>query len=316
MGRRVTLDERRIVEDALSHVPAGTAGRAGCPLCEAVRGRRDVKKSLYLHADGGWVCFRCNATGWLPGTGPRAGADYAMRTVPMPVADPSAEAWRRPPPGFLPLYEDPGDTLPGLDAHRAYLAWRGLDARVLREARVGGVRGGKLGARVVVPVFAPGGAEWWGWSARLIGPPRWEGEFTYRTPEAMPRTRLLYRQEILTVETSAPVFVVEGALKALHLWPHAVATLGKLTADQLRLLTSARRPVVFLADGDAWGPTEPYTAALRAYGLSAGALRTPPKTDPNDYPDGLAVFLPLAFDALRTYGAVDVPAPSELTAGP
>ena len=185
---------------------------------------------------------------------------------------------------------------------------------MLREARVGGVRGASS-AR----------ASWCRLRARRRGvvglerpvdrPRGGKGSSPIARPKRCPRTRLLYRQEILTVETSAPVFVVEGALKALHLWPHAVATLGKLTADQLRLLTSARRPVVFLADGDAWGRRSPTPPPCARTG-SPRARSTPPKTDPNDYPDGLAVFLPLAFDALRTYGAVDVPRSSELTAGP
>lgn len=301
--------DRELMLSALAHFSPGQRGRTGCPLCEAVRGRRDAKQSLYLHADGGWLCFRCGGKGYLPGTGPNA---HGPARVILPPSDPALDEWRRPPFGFRTLYEGEGYDDPSLDTHRAYLEFRGLPAEVCRAAKVGGVCGGVLGERVVVPVFSPDAAHWWGWSARLIRPPRGEWEPVYRSPAAMPRTRLLYRQEALSVVTRAPVFVVEGAIKALHLWPHAVATLGKLTAEQLRLLAAAaERPVVFLADGDAWGPSEAQVAGLRAYGLEAGALRMPPRTDPNDYPAGLGAFLPYVPDALAARYAVNVPPPGE-----
>lgn len=69
MGRRLDRDEWRLCVAALDgQRDRHGVARVGCPLCERVRGRLDVKRSLYCHDDGGFVCFRCGASGALPGS--------------------------------------------------------------------------------------------------------------------------------------------------------------------------------------------------------------------------------------------------------
>ena len=297
---KLSRADRALVEAALSTSARDTGQgktRVGCPLCERIRGKTDTKQSLYLHADGGWVCFRCAAAGWLPGTGSNAGGAWAghvgidARTE---VLDPTqADAWKHAPEGFTELYDDAGLESRSLQFHRDYLAHRGIDPHVAKLARIGGVVSGRLAGHVVVPVFAPivRGVtadreldQWWGWVARTLYPSPNPYAPVYREPAGAPKGTYFYRGEILAIETSSPAFVVEGVFDALPLWPDAVACLGKVVGAQFSLLCASRRPVVFIPDGDAWRAGDGLMLALRAAVVRAGCLRLPPKTDPDEIP--------------------------------
>lgn len=280
MGRPLSPYEKRTVNTALERVGVGARGRIECPLCVATRGRADLKKSLYLHPDGGWVCFRCGVTGWLPGSGSAGGSRCVFVDLPEHAGGP--ELWQQPPEGYRPLYEN--EYTEDLDVFREYLDVRGLDPLVARAMGLGGVTTGRHRGYVIAPVRDPDGS-WKGWVGRYAGVPP-ENLPTYRYPPGMPWHTYLYRQEILSVPTALPALVVEGFLDALHLFPNAVATLGKMSPRQIQLLLNSRRPVVLVPDGDAWERAEAQLPGLRAMGLEAGVLLLPPRMDPDEFPPG------------------------------
>lgn len=289
---RLTRSDYALVEAALAGARNSGSGnaRVGCPLCERIRGKRDTKQSLYLHADGGWVCFRCAAAGWLPGTGSNRG--LRPRRPETEILDPSAdsEAWKRPPEGFYELYAGEGEDAVAFNLHRQYIEARGIDPRTAKLAHLGGCITGRLAWHVVLPilgtttgVYDPDGPmSWQGWVARTLYPP--EDPFTpiYREPYGAPKGRSLYRGDILASASSSPAYVVEGVFDALPLWPDAVATLGKVTQAHLDLLAQSKRPVVFIPDGDAWRAGDAYALYLRILGVRAGCLRLPPRVDPDE----------------------------------
>lgn len=324
---RLTHADRALVEAALTTRARDTGqgkSRVGCPLCERIRGRADVKQSLYLHADGGWVCFRCGSAGWLPGYGPNPmGGGWAGRVgydSRMAIVDPeAADAWKRPPEGWAELYNDDGLAARSLNAHRAYLEHRGIDHRVAKLARVGGCVQGLLAYHVVVPVFAPERRDglaarerdqWHGWVARTLYPSSNPFAPVYREPAGAPKGTYLYREEVLYLESTAPVFVVEGVFDALPLWPDGVATLGKVTGPILSLLCNARRPVVLVPDGDAWRAGDALMLSLRAAGVSAGCVRLPPKTDPDEV--AIPTLRMAAMESLIAWESVPVEVPREV----
>jgi len=96
----------------------------------------------------------------------------------------------------------------------------------------------------------------------------------------MARGLYLYNQATLYAPSQAPVFVVEGTLDAVYLWPDAVALLGMWTDQQIEILCTSERPLVVLLDGDAW--KEALADILRMYGKTAVSIRLGPKLDPDD----------------------------------
>lgn len=278
--------------------------RAGCPLCERIRGKADTKQSLYLHADGGWVCFRCGAAGWLPGTGSSSRALQVRPETRTAVLD--GEEWRQPPAGFAPLYEGDGLASLALDIHREYIAARGISDTIGRLAHLGGCVSGRCAWSVVAPVLDDSVTPpvWSGWVARTIYPPENPWEPVYREPLGCPKGTFLYRQSSLFVETDSPVYIVEGVFDALPLWPDGVAALGKVTGAQFSILRGARRPVVFVPDGDAWRAGDGFAFALRAAGVPAGCVRLPPRVDPDEVLPG--ALRDAALESLLRWSPVEV----------
>lgn len=287
MTRRASDYERALVEAALDVRGKDTGGgrrRAPCPMCERVRARADAKLSVYQHADGGWVCFRCGVTGWLSWATPRARA-------PAEVARPTivGEAWKRPPAGFVPVFEGEAEDDPAFDLCRDYVAHRGVPREVARALHLGATPSGFLRDHVVVPVLedSPTGREWHGWVARTLRPAE-PGAPTYREPVGTPKGTFLYQQSALRAGSSVPAIVVEGVFDVMPLYPNGAATLTKMSPALFRVILAecraSGRPVVFLPDGDCWRDGDAYALAARAAGLRAGSVRLPPRTDPNEVP--------------------------------
>ena len=276
MARRLSTPDWRLCTAVLRGVArSGGRHRVPCPLCERTRGKSDTKESLYLHADGGFVCFRCGAAGFMPGATPR---QYTA-----PQASTTAAVWQRPPDGFTLLYDGEGMLDPRFGPHRTYLETespkgRGLDPNVARFSYVGGIL--RPRPAVVVPVLDPTGKYWQGWVARDLHPTA--GWSPYRYPQGMPWHTYLYGQDILGEASSFPAFVVEGVFDRMALYPHGVATLGKPTGNHIAILARSKRPVVFCPDGDAWGPAEWHAYTLRLVGVRSGAIRLPPRVDPDE----------------------------------
>lgn len=240
--------------------------RGDCPLCELKSGKADRKQCLGLEVTTGhWHCFRCGARGLL--------ADVDIPTSPRAPAVANVVDL---PDGFFELYREPGRSAFMAEGARDYLADRGVDEVVGRAARIGACLVGRYRGRIVVPVYAPEGALV-GWSARdFLG----QSERKYLYPEGMRRALIMYNAAALLVDSTEPVFVVEGVFDALALWPDGAGCLGKPSPPQVEMLRATTRPVVVLLDGDAWRESFGLASKLRAFGKRAGSVRLPPKTDP------------------------------------
>jgi hypothetical protein len=275
--------------------------RGNCPVCELRLGRPDRKQCLGVHVPSGrWHCFRCSADGKIQDM-PEEVAALAPRTEEV------REVVRAmaPPEGFFRVTTGPGLTARSLADARRYLfnpperGGRGLDPDVLHDAQVGACAVGRYHGRVVVPLISPSDGAWLGWSSRVwmgqkewlarceaAGVPRGEAEEHWRAylyPPGMPRD-WFYNHAALLVETDEPALVVEGVFDVLcdQVGPErGVAALGKPSHVQVEALIAARRPVVFLLDGDAWREAEALSLRLRFEGQRSGFVRLPPKTDPD-----------------------------------
>lgn len=247
--------------------------RAPCPFCAASgKDGRDPVFSVNL-ATGHYVCHRCKVGGSL-----ELDDEFLERAAQVPPGD--DEEARKPPDGYLPLGE--GDGLRALCAApaRAYLAKRGVARETVRTARLGVVVDprSKYANRVILPVLA--GAAWRGWVARdYTG----RAEKKYLNPRGSWRGDCLYNEAALLVETEVPCLIVEGGFDALPFGQDAVAVLGQPTEDQILLVKAlARRPAVFVLDGDAWEAGWALGLRLRLEGLRAGSVRLPPRKDPDE----------------------------------
>jgi hypothetical protein len=278
-----------LVLNAVSGARPSSTGwvRGTCCWCEERVGKVDRKKCLGLSlTTGKWRCFRCGAEGRvlaLPGD---------LRDLAPDVLEArEAAAAMDPPDGFWPLFEEPGLSSASLAAARRYLTaprgegGRGLDPDVLRDAGVGACVTGRYGGRIVVPVTGrdetTGEDIWYGWSSR---PWVKDSSLGYLYPRGMPLAELIYNPGFLRVETDVPGLVVEGVFDAHAFWPDAGATLGGTREPHLVALAEARRPIVFVPDGDAWSAGWKNAMRLRFEGVRAGAVRLPPRVDPDEVP--------------------------------
>jgi len=265
-------DQLKMVGEAF----AGTRGngwvRANCPLCAF-----DYKMSLGLNrATGGFNCFKCGVTGWLP---PDL-RDFETAAFPedAPVKElPPAEELGLPE-GFVPIYEEPGWSAAIFDPARAYLRGRRnpISDEVAAAVGVGSTAWGWLSGRVIIPLWV--GGKCMGWVGRdFTG----TAHLPYLYPANLGRHEVLFNRDALLVETDVPVMVVEGCFDALPYWPDAVACLGKPIGAHQALFLAACRPVVIVLDGDAWEEGWVLHLALKHAGLKrVGFVRLPPKEDP------------------------------------
>lgn len=285
-GGGLTREDRdSLVRSALANA-SGNGGylRAPCPLCVYRVGTPDRHRALSINGGSGWWhCFRCSAKGKLWGSS----AEEASRRCVVVDIDPTKRTEAQDlPEEFLPLHEEPAASSLAAEAARNYLAGRGLSPEVLRAAGVGVCLSGlRFGGRVVVPVRS--GEELMGYVGRLwVKKPIDPDAEVYRYPRGMPRGEVIYRGEVLQEETDTPALVVEGVFDALApgLWPDGVALLGTHSELQVEALQVARRPVVFVLDGDAHETGWALAFRLRLEGARAGYIRLPPRTDPDEVP--------------------------------
>ena len=281
------------------HNAAGWA-RTNCVRCEARTGREDRKGCLAVHLSGRWVCWRCGAGGRLRDPIREGWEDEEQVRGPVEAMEP--------PEAFWDLTEGDGATSVGLAPARRYLfappdkGGRGLPREACRAAKVGACLDGRFRGRVVVPVLADDGETWLGWSSRAwltekeyvrrcvaAGIPAHEAREDWRAylyPPGMPRGRVLYNHRALLVETDEPALVVEGVFDVLCAQvglERGVGSLGTPSprGEQFDAFCAAKRPVVFLLDGDAWRKAEAMSLALRIEGVRSGYIRLPPKADPD-----------------------------------
>ena len=292
--------------------------RAPCAICQDATGSDDYKESMGFNTEtNGYNCYKCGSKGMLPGSYVEEIYDGEFKIA---DAEALAAAIEPPPPtpidqpvGFLPLFSGVGLADPSLEWGRQFLTGardtkpagaraRQLPRQTCEEAGLGVVphpieMQKFFTNRVILPVpdYQDFGTEMKGWVARdatgtALAP--------YLNAKHMDRERLLFNEPALYEKTNEPVFVVEGPMDALRLWPNAVAVLGKPIPPHADIIAKARRPVVVMLDGDAWeaGKAFSYMLRFKNPGLPTGFLKLPPTVDPDDY--GLAQ----GWDAIREEG--------------
>ena len=241
--------------------------RGDCPFCEERAGKRDKQMSLGVCIiTGRFHCFRCLVSGHIPGIedlydGSQFEAAVVVARVDLP------EGFH-----FLTGEEHTASLQPAWD----YLESRGITEEQVREFRVGACVSGKYHGRVVIPLFNEVG-DWEWWVARAWSPLETQ---RYMYPSGA-RGSVLFNGHVLDIETSEPAIVVEGCIDAFPHMPNAVGCLGKPNHAQMAKLAQAKRPVVFALDGDAWEEGLADSWLLMLDESPTGAIRLPPKTDPN-----------------------------------
>lgn len=248
--------------------------RAVCPFCN-MQGHGTKKKNLtFDKGTGKFFCFRCHNSGKMEG--------YAIQEEYLALHQELVEF--SPPHDWAELY---GFSCSHTARAKRYaLEKRKLQAIHIAEAKLGTVvtnsrppRGEQdWRNRLIVPITSSTN-EWLGYVGRDI---TGKSDLPYMYVRGMQRGKILYNQKALYEDTEEPIFVVEGTLDAVYLWPNAVALLGMWTDDQIDLLLETKRPIVVLLDGDAWKKGEALSDILKMYGARSGWIRLGPKLDPDD----------------------------------
>ncbi len=250
---------------------SGTWRRGTCEPCLLRTGKADRRGCFSFNTTSGWYkCFKCGLVGRVRG--------YEGIEDLEPESDEPAEQFdMSAPEGFTELYRGEGKTAFVFEKARNYLRSRLPDEKLWRAAQIGATLEGKFAGRVVVPVLNPDG-DWVGYVGRVW---KKKADLPYLYPKGMNR-QVLYNHAALLEQSETPLFVVEGVMDALYLWPHAVAVLGKVSEPQLWALAEAQRPVAVCMDGDAWREGEELSMRLKLEGQRVGNIRLPPKKDPDE----------------------------------
>lgn len=264
--------QRRNVQNALQYARRSGTGwwRVNCPECLVRTGKADHKQAMSVNVRSGvFWCWKCQLSGKL-----KQQAQYLV-DEPDDAAPPEMEM----PDGFVAFASEDGRNSISLEPARRYAAKRCPPA-LWRETGIGASTSGKYAGRVIVPVLADDGETWLGW----VGRTWYNSDRAYTYPKGMARGSVFYNGKALVEPVDDPVLVVEGVFDAIHLWPRAVALLGKASEEQMDALAITRRPVVVVLDGDAWLEAYAMAARLRLHGQRAGYVRLPPKADPDEVP--------------------------------
>lgn len=253
-----------------------------CPFCASVLGTPGRGRKLGIRDDtGAYHCFRCHTVGRLRAADARTLKSMAAG-APVKAID-RTEA-TRPPEGFYEVADD--DSLSLAEAREYLYTKRGLRPDVVRAARIGACVRGKYAGRVVVPVLTAVEGVWSGFVARTWGP-KHLCDVPYLYPPGMDREHVLYNAGALDVVTEEPAIAVEGAFDTMPYYPDGVGLFGDASEGQIDALSIARRPVCIVLDGDAWRKGLMLALRLRFEGQRAGAVRLPPKKDPDELPPAL-----------------------------
>lgn len=249
--------------------------RTDCPLCEYRVGKSDRKRSFGFSVTTlRYECYRCEAKGRLMHPPEEyEPADEGAKPPPVPIEQPE---------GFYFL----GD--PGTQGSEAlapawdYLNARGITDEAIMAARIGACVIGRFKGRVIVPIFELDDPERWAWFVGRAWLKKVDVPYLYPVGD---RRGVMFNGQALTVETDEPLLVMEGCFDALAHMPNAVGALGKVTDDRvIAAVAAAPRPKVFVPDGDEWEAGYAAALRLRLDGHRAGAVRLPPRIDPDEVP--------------------------------
>ena len=266
-----------MIQKALSSATGyGRNVRAVCPVCR-MKGHSTRKKNLnYDRSTNVWFCYRCHAHGFLQH------GRSSTKFEPYGLAAPELVG---PPADWAELYAV--NSIACQKAKEYAVNKRKLNPIHIAQARLGTVttrfppdKGEQdWRNRLIVPVLSVEN-EWLGYVGRDI---TGKSDLPYMYVRGMLRGKLLYNQRALYEPSQTPIYIVEGTLDAVYLWPNAVALLGMWTDDQIDLLVETERPLIVLLDGDAWKKGEALSDILKMYGKQATSVRLGPRLDPDDY---------------------------------
>ncbi len=255
--------------------------RANCPLCELKEGSADKKFSLgFSITTLRYECYRCSTKGRLR-TRPE---EYELGALEAELARDAVDAPPPPPlelpEGYMVLTDEPARSSFAFAAARHYLRNdRKVSDENIDRFRIGACARGRFAGCVIVPVFdAQGGWAWFvgrKWTKKAYRP--------YLYPNGS-RGGVMFNQRAIDVVTDEPLMVMEGCFDAIAHYPNAVAVLGKTTEEHLALLEQAKRPVVFVPDGDEHESGYALSLRLKLANVRSGAVRLAPKVDPDEVP--------------------------------
>ena len=247
--------------------------RANCPLCEFREGKADRKRSFGLNVRSLWYeCYRCGAKGRL--RKPIEEYEHLHEQEPEP-----------PPPivqpeGFYFLDESTWDAVSLSPAWDYLLGVRKMSFDHIVDNRLGACVAGRFAGRVIIPIFHDDGR--WAWFVGRAWQKKADIPYLYPVGD---RQGVMFNHPALRVATETPLLVMEGCFDAIPYAPDAVAALGKVTDERvIDVMRGVPRPVVFVPDGDEWEAGYAAAMRLRLDGHRAGALRLPPKADPDELP--------------------------------
>lgn len=261
--------------------------RANCLACPERVGKTDSKRSFSYHSTTGFYhCKRCGLRGRAAELA--GGIDLDTQHELDRLADDGARESTALPEGFFLLDEEPAKSSHNGRWARAFLDGRGITEDKRRAHGVGAVLlpGSKFYGRIVVP-FRSSDGQLLGFVGRS-----WQKKhpLPYLYSTGLRRGEFLFGGEKVHESTDEPLLIVEGSLDAIFLGGASAAVLGKPSHEQLDILIEAKRPVVFVLDGDAWLEGYGWAQRLRAASLGQGgrglyaALRLPGGTDPDELP--------------------------------
>jgi hypothetical protein len=250
--------------------------QVNCPECINRVGKEDTSFKLQCNPNAYnkrtgeygpfFFCYRCSWAG---------SCDLSwLGEVELPKPDPNEiPEWSQPPEGFEVLTESSYALKPFVDYLQGRKVWEQA-----QHIGVGACTTGKYAGRVILPCKKADGS-WWGFSARIVGKriPK------YLYPVAMARGTSLWGQDWLPrlKDKASPIYLTEGVLDAMPLYPYGLASFGKNVTDaQVDLLVSFNRPVTVALDGDAHVDAQVLCRRLQARGVDARWCKLPPTTDP------------------------------------
>ena len=258
---------RTEVEEAVREEVQGRSDgyhRITCPACMERKGSPDRKRSLSVNLENGWwKCWRCDLRGRLSGS--EDGEVWE-----------DDDGWE----DVEPEVEAPSDFASLRSSYAAwgaveYLQRRGVPPTTWEAAGLGYARTGKHGGRIIMPTSPTAGPSA-GWVGRAIGRKAWP---PYYAAQGL-RREAFYLGE--APGRGERLYVVEGPMDALALWPHALACLGKPTIAQRNRIATWKGEVVVVLDGDAWRESRARAQSLRVDGVPAYSVLLPCGRDPGD----------------------------------
>jgi len=247
--------------------------RIDCPLCEYRVGKSDRKRSFgFSVLSLRYECYRCEARGRLAHPPEEYDpVEQGDKPPPKPIEQPE---------GFYFLGEDGTHDAESLQPAWDFLNARGITDEQIIEHRLGACVIGRFAGRVIIPIFEYDDPNKWAWFIARAWVKKCDVPYLYPVGD---RHGVMFNGRALSVTTDEPLLVMEGGFDAMAHLPNAVGALGKVTDDRVMdAVAKAPRPKVFVPDGDEWEAGYAAALRLRLDGHRAGAIRFPPKVDPDE----------------------------------